>query len=83
MPLAIYSLLRLAIFIVTVGVLYLVGMGGWLVVLVAAIIAAAVSYLALAKQRDAAAVFLEHRAARRTRRPSTADADAAAEDDAS
>lgn len=77
----IYSLLRLAIFVVTVGVLYLVGMGGWLVVLVAAIIAAAVSYLALAKQRDAAAVFLEDRAARRTRRPSTADADAAAEDD--
>lgn len=76
-----YSLLRLAIFVVTVGVLYLVGMGGWLVVLVAAIIAAAVSYLALAKQRDAAAVFLEDRAARRTRRPSTADADAAAEDD--
>ena len=75
-----YSLLRLVIFVVTVGVLYAVGMGGWLVVLVAAIIAAGVSYLALAKPRESAALYLQDRAERRTRRPTTADADAAAED---
>lgn len=63
----IYSVLRVLLFAVAAVVLYLVGMRGWLLVLVAAVVALAVSYLALQKPREAAAVWLAERSARRAR----------------
>ena len=78
-----YSVLRLGLFGACLGVLYWVGLGGWLLVVVAAFAAWGVSYVVLAGPRDAAAVVLAERAARRAdgRRFSAAvEADAAHED---
>lgn len=84
MPLVVYSALRLALFGAALGVLWLVGMGGWLLVVVAALVAWALSYVALAGPRDRAARWLAERSqARResgVRISSRVDADAAAED---
>ena len=78
-----YSVLRLGLFGACLGVLYWVGLGGWLLVVVAAFAAWGVSYVVLAGPRDAAAVVLAEQAARRAdgRRFSAAvEADAAHED---
>ena len=56
-----YSLLRLALFAAALLVLWLVGMGGWLLVLVAVVVAFALSYVLLGRQRDAAARWLADR----------------------
>ncbi|BDZ41298.1 hypothetical protein GCM10025865_05970 [Paraoerskovia sediminicola] len=83
MPLVLYSVLRLLLFAVALGGLYLAGLRGWLLVVVAAAIALMVSYLALARPRDAASRYLaqkqEARSAR-TARGAASDVDAAAED---
>ena len=55
MPVIIYSVLRLGLFLAALVGLWLAGMGGWLLVLVAAVVAWAVSYAVLGRQRDAAA----------------------------
>ncbi|WP_129337610.1 DUF4229 domain-containing protein [Cellulomonas endophytica] len=69
MPLLVYSLLRLALFAVCWVALVLVGMGSWLSVVVAVVLAACLSYLLLARPRAAAAVWLQERdEARRARR---------------
>ena len=57
-PVITYSLLRLGLFGAALVVLWLVGMGGWLLVLVAVVIAFALSYVLLGRQRDAAARWL-------------------------
>ena len=79
MPLVVYSALRLGLFAAAVLGLWLAGRGGWLLVVVAAVVAWAASYLLLGRSRTAAATWLADRAAARPgrRRP---DADAAAED---
>ncbi|GIG22201.1 hypothetical protein Cch01nite_29250 [Cellulomonas chitinilytica] len=65
MPLLIYSVLRLALFAACVGLLWWAGMRSWLVVVVAALVAWALSYVLLRGPRDAAARQLADRAERR------------------
>jgi len=64
-PFIIYSALRIALIVVVGVVLYLVGMRGWLLGVVAILVALLVSYLALSRQREAAALYI---ATRRTQR---------------
>ena len=64
MRLIVYSVLRLALFGLALLGLWAAGMGGWLLVVVAAFVAWAVSYLVLAGPRDAAALWLAERAER-------------------
>ncbi|WP_041294752.1 DUF4229 domain-containing protein [Isoptericola variabilis] len=81
MPLLVYTLLRLALFAAALAAGYLVGLRSWLLLLVALVVAFAVSYLALRRQRDAAALWLAQRAERRAAaRERTVDEDAAYED---
>jgi hypothetical protein len=82
-PLAVFSALRLGLFVVALVLLRAVGMRGWLLVVVATVAAWAVSYALLTRQRDAAALWLADREARREAaraNPRGIDADAAAED---
>lgn len=80
MPVIIYSVLRLGLFALALVALSLAGMGGWLLVLVAALVAWAVSYAVLGARRDAAALWIaEHRGAR-PRFGARVESDAAAED---
>ncbi|MEU4364813.1 DUF4229 domain-containing protein [Promicromonospora sp. NPDC023987] len=83
MPLLIYSLLRLALFGVVLGLLYVVGLRGVLLPIVAVVVALALSYLTLRKPRDAATRWMagrvERRAAERAFSPKL-DLDAAHED---
>jgi len=82
-PLVIYTLLRLALFGAAFGLLYLAGLRGWLLPIVAVVVALAVSYLTLGKPRDAAAQWMATRAERRAAERAAApkvDADAAHED---
>jgi len=78
-PLVTYSLARLGLLGVAVLGLYAAGMRGWLLALVAVVVAFALSYVLLGRQRDAAARWLAERdrVRRANRRP---DADTAAED---
>lgn len=74
MPVVTYSLIRLALFGAALGLLLLVGARGWLVPLVAAVIAFALAYLVFARQRDAAGAWMAERAARRERQSRLAQA---------
>ncbi|MGY4645463.1 DUF4229 domain-containing protein [Cellulomonas sp. URHB0016] len=65
MPLVTYSVLRLALFAVCLGLLWWAGMRSWLVVVVAALVAWGLSYVLLRGPRDAAARQLADRAERR------------------
>lgn len=60
-----YTLWRILLFVAALGAGYVVGLRGWLLVVVAAVVALAVSYLTLRKPRDAAALWLAERAERR------------------
>ena len=84
MPIVTYSVLRLGLFAACLGLLFWAGLGGWLVVVVAAFAAWGISYVVLAGPRDRAALFLAARAARRAasgqRFSLAAEADAAHED---
>jgi hypothetical protein len=64
-PLVTYSVLRLALFAVCLGLLWWVGMRAWLVVVAAALLAWGLSYVLLRGPRDAAARQLAARAERR------------------
>lgn len=80
-PVVVYSLLRAVLFLAATGLLWWLGMRSWLAPVLGAVIAWALSYVLLARQRDAAARHLAARAeARRGGRPAGVDADAAAED---
>lgn len=84
MPFVVYSLLRLALLVAALVAGWAVGLRGWLLVVVATVVAWAVSYLVLNGRRTAAATWLAERAERRRasgRRISAhVDADDAAED---
>ena|GEM_PF-3101162 len=76
-----FSLLRLALFGAALVVLRLAGMGGWLLVVVAAVVAAALSYVLFGRQRTAAATWIaERRTGQRPRFGAGVAADEAAED---
>lgn len=80
-PVVVYTLLRAALFLAATGLLWWAGMRSWLAPVVGAVIAWALSYVLLARQRDAAARHLAQRAGtRRSGAPAGVDADAAAED---
>lgn len=82
MPLVVYSVQRLALFAAALVGLYWLHVGGWLWVVLAALIAWALSYVLLARSRDAAALWLHDviEGRRRGRFTRGLDADAAAED---
>ncbi|MFB8227182.1 DUF4229 domain-containing protein [Cellulosimicrobium sp. NPDC055967] len=84
MPVVIYSVLRLLLFAAALGVLWFAGLRGWLLVLVAAVVALMLSYLTLRKPREAASRYLaeraEHRARTGERFSREIEDDAAAED---
>lgn len=65
MGLLLYSLLRLAVLAAALGLGYLLGLRSWLLVLVAVVLSAAVSYLLLRRPRDAAVRALAAGAGRR------------------
>ncbi|MDQ2623766.1 MAG: DUF4229 domain-containing protein [Actinomycetota bacterium] len=66
MPLLTYSLWRLGLLLATLGALWLVGVRQWWwLVGFGVLIAAALSYLLLSKQRDATTAYLAGRAAER------------------
>ena len=82
-----YSLLRFGILIVVFGLLYLAGAGGWLLLLLTAVISAALGYLLLGRQRDAVtADLIEKRKGNLAKRidadNDAEDADHHADDDA-
>lgn len=60
-----FSVLRLGLIVAAGGLLYLVGARGWLLVLLATVVAVPLSYLVLRRQRDGAAQWLAARAERR------------------
>ncbi|WP_418274884.1 DUF4229 domain-containing protein [Isoptericola jiangsuensis] len=68
MPLVTYTVLRLLLFAAALGLAYVVGVRGWLLAVVALVVSFAVSYLALPKQKDAAAAWLAARSERRAQR---------------
>lgn len=84
MALIVYSALRLALLAVTLVIGWAVGLGGWLLVVVAAFAAWALSYLLLSGPRERAALWLADRAERRRasgrRFTHGVEADAVAED---
>ncbi|MBN0042459.1 DUF4229 domain-containing protein [Cellulosimicrobium cellulans] len=84
MPVVVYSVLRLLLFAVALAALWFAGLRGWLLVLVAAVVALMLSYLTLRKPRDAASRYLaeraEHRARTGERFSREIEDDAAAED---
>lgn len=82
MPVVTYSVLRLGVFVVALGGLWLAGLGGWLLVLVATVVAFALSYGFFGRQRDAAARWLAERRAGNRPRFSRAVTDDAAQEDA-
>lgn len=83
-PVVVYSVLRLLLFAVALGALWFAGMRGWLLVLVAAVVALMLSYLTLNRPREAAARYLasraEHKARTGERFSREIEDDAAAED---
>ncbi|GAA2720166.1 hypothetical protein CAE01nite_05040 [Cellulomonas aerilata] len=79
-----YSALRLGLLAACFALGYWAGLRTWLLLLVATFSAWGLSYVLLARQREAAAVHLAERAARRAgggrRFPAAAESDAAHED---
>ncbi len=83
MPFLVYSLQRLGLFATALLALSALRLGGWLLVVLAAFLAWAVSYLALAGSRDRAALWVAARVERRRTGPrfsAALDRDALEED---
>jgi hypothetical protein len=83
MPILIYSVLRLGLFVASVGLLWWAGVGSWLAVVLAAFLAWGLSYVLLPGPRDRAAIEIAERVARRAeghRFSAHAEEDAAIED---
>ena len=72
-PVLTYSLLRLAIFAVTLLVLYLLGARGLLLLALAVLVSGLVSFLALSRQRDAMSGVLVRRLERTRQRMQEAE----------
>lgn len=64
-PVVVYSAQRLVLFLLALALLAWLQVGGWLLVVLAALISAAVAYLALRRSRDAAVAWLAQRDERR------------------
>jgi hypothetical protein len=80
-PLLKYTVLRLALFVASMWLLYLLGAGVLVAVIGAAVLSFLLSYVLLRGPRDQLAAVIARRAERRRlRRPSAADQDAAVED---
>ena len=75
----IYTLWRLGLFIVAFLALSRLGLGSWLLAIIAVVVAAMVSYAFLGNQRDAAALYLANRRTQAVNRITT-DEDADFED---
>jgi hypothetical protein len=75
-----YTVWRILLFVAALGAGYLLGLRSWLLVLVAAVVAFAVSYLALSRPRDAAARWLAEREQRRKDGSAAPDPDSDYED---
>ena len=80
MPVLVYSLLRIALIVLAGAGLYLAGMRGLLLVVVAVLVGAALSYVLLDKPRRASAQWLAARGRGHTRFEDRLAADADAED---
>ncbi len=81
MPIVRYTLLRLAVLAAAFGLLWLVGVRGWLLAVLSVLVAALVSFLLLPKQAGEAAAVLARRGERqRERIDRVIDEDAAEED---
>ncbi len=74
-----YALLRLLTLVVVGGLLYLIGMRGWLLAFAAVVISGIVSLFLLAKQRNDAAANLERNIEQRKHRHEHEDIDEDAE----
>lgn len=82
-PLLKFTVLRLALFVAALAVLALMGAGGWLLLLLAAVVSLALSYVLLRGPRAELAAAIEQRTARRLsadEQAEDADVDAADED---
>ncbi|MGB8021623.1 MAG: DUF4229 domain-containing protein [Candidatus Nanopelagicales bacterium] len=55
-----YTMLRFAMFVAVGAVLYVIGIRGWLLLILAVLVSGIVSFFTLMRQRDAAAANLEH-----------------------
>ena len=79
-----YTLLRLAVFAAVLALLYAAGARGILLAALTVVVSLALSYLLLARQRDAVAAVVAERVARshEPRRPGVDEAVEDAEDDA-
>ena len=76
-PVVIYTLLRLALFLLATAVLWWIGMRSWLAPLAGLFVAWALSYVLLGRFGARAAAYVEERSARReSARPTRADEDA-------
>ncbi len=83
MPFVVYSFQRLGLFAAALLALWSLRLGGWLLVVLAAFLAWAVSYLALTRSRDRAALWVAERVERRRTGPrfsEAVDEDALVED---
>ena len=80
MPVLVYSVLRILLIFGAGAGLYLAGMRGWLLVVVAVLVGAGLSYVLLDKQRRASAEWLAARGRRHTRLEDRLASDADAED---
>lgn len=63
-PVFLYTLARLALFAATCGVLYLLGARGLLLLAIGILVSGVISYVLLARQRDALSSSVTARAAR-------------------
>src|SRR5699024_1836212 len=80
MPVLVYSLLRILLIVIAGAGLYLAGMRGLLLVVVAVLVGAALSYLVLDPYRRASAQWLQSRGKGHTRMEDRLESDAEAED---
>lgn len=82
MPILRYTLLRLAVLAAVLGLLWLVGMRGLLLLAVAVVVSALVSFLLLPRQANEAAAVIARRSGERAGAVDAAIAQDAAEEDA-
>ena len=84
MPILRYTFLRLLVLAAVLGLLWIVGLRGWLLLVVALVVAALVSFLVLPRQANEAAAVIARRGGRRRKASSLDQAIAqdAAEEDA-
>jgi hypothetical protein len=65
-PVAVYSALRLGLFLAALVVLRVIGVGGWLSLILALVVSMLLSFVVLRRQRDAVTLALMDRGAKDT-----------------